>query len=100
MKAIEKDDPILHIPFVDGSANKWRGDWDAADPRVTPITADLSPLARRGVQVHGVVGRYDISSPDAILFGMKFEKAGVPGEWLDWDKQMHCFPMARSFGLR
>lgn len=99
IKVLEKDDPILRIPFIKESANKWRGDWDATDPRVSPLMADLGPLARRGVKIHGVYGRYDILSADAILFREKCEKAGVEGEWLDWKKQMHVFPLTWPYKL-
>jgi len=99
IKIIERHDPILRIPFINGTAKRWRGDWSPIDPRISPLYADVSPLARRDVQVHGVVGRYDILSPDAILFREKCNQAGVHGEWLDWRKQMHCFPLTWSFGL-
>ena len=99
IKVISKHDPLLRIPFLDHTAKQWRADWDAEDPRVTPIMADVSTLARREVKVHGVVARYDSLSPDAVLFRAKCEEAGVKGEWLDWDKQMHCFPLAWSYGL-
>ena len=94
MQAIEKHDPLFRIPDIKETARKWRADWDATDARVSPLMADVSLLARRGVKVHGVVGRYDILSCDAILFREKCEQAGVEGQWLDWDKQMHCFPLA------
>ena len=99
IKVLEKHDPLLTIPFINSTAQKWRGEWDAADPRVTPIMADVSALARRGVQVHGVVGRYDILSPDVVLFRAKCEQAGVKGEWLEWEKQMHVFPLAWPYKL-
>lgn len=99
MTAIERHDPILNIPFINSTAKKWRGQWDPSDPRVSPLYADLAPLARRGVQVHGITGRYDILGPDAILFREKCNQAQVKGQWLDWDKQMHCFPLTWSFKL-
>lgn len=99
MKKVEKHDPILRIPFVTENANAWRGEWDASDPRVSPLLADVSLFASRGVQCHGVVAGYDILGPDAVLFRDKCEKAGVHGEWMDWDKQMHCFPLAWRYKL-
>jgi len=99
IKVIEKHDPILRIPFINHTAKKWRGEWDPTDPRVSPLYADVVPLARRGVQVHGIVGRYDILGPDAILMREKCNQVGVKGEWLDWEKQMHCFPLTWSFHL-
>jgi hypothetical protein len=29
----------------------------------------------------------------------KLEEFGVKGEWLVWEKQMHCFPLAWTYGL-
>lgn len=100
IKALEKRDPILRIPFINESATAWRGEWQATDVRVSPLYADLTPLAKRGVKVHGVVGRYDILSPDAVLFREKCNQAWISGEWLDWERQMHCFPLMFSYKLR
>ncbi|KAK4539373.1 hypothetical protein LTR36_011003 [Oleoguttula mirabilis] len=99
IQVIEKHDPILRIPFINSTATAWRGSWDPSDPRISPLCADVTPLARRGVQVHGVVGRYDILGPDAVLMREKCSQAGVRGEWLDWEKQMHCFPLTWATGL-
>lgn len=96
---VQKHDPILRIPFVKGTADSWRGEWDAHDPRVSPLEGDVRLLARKGVELHGVVGRYDILSPDVLLFRNKCEEAGVGGNWLDWDKQMHVFPLAYTYKL-
>lgn len=99
IKLIEKHDPILRIPFINGTAKGWRGEWDPVDVKISPLYADVSLLARRHVKVHGVVGRYDILSPDAILFREKCNQAGVRGEWLEWQKQMHVFPLTWAFKL-
>ena len=99
IKVVAKNDPILRVPFIEMSARDWRGDWPAEDPRVSPLFGDVSLLARRGVQVHGVVGGYDMLGPDAVLMREKCNEAGVVGEWLDWDKQMHCFPLMWSYKL-
>jgi acetyl esterase/lipase len=99
IQEIKKHDPILREPFIKETARKWHAEWDPADPRVSPLFADVMPLARRGVKVHGVTGGYDMLSADAILFREKCEQAGVEGEWLQWDKQMHCFPLAWPYHL-
>lgn len=99
IQVIAKHDPLLRMPFIKETARKWHADWDAADPRVSPLMADVTPLASRGVKVHGVVGSYDMLSADANLFRDKCDKAGVEGEWLEWDKQMHCFPLAWPYKL-
>lgn len=98
-KEVEAHDPILRIPFCEANATKWRGGWSAEDPRITPLLADVSILAKRGVKVHGVVAGYDILGPDARLFRDRCAEAGVVGEWLDWEKQMHVFPLAFNYKL-
>lgn len=100
MHSIAKKDPILRIPFVIDTAKKWCGEWSPQDVRVSPLYADLQCIRKRGVKVHGVVGRYDILSPDAILFREKCSQARIQGEWLDWDKQIHVFPLIFRYGLR
>lgn len=100
IKEVEKHDPILRVPFIKNSAKTWCGEWDPSDVRVSPLLADIEPLARRGVLVHGVTGLYDILSPDGILFREKCKENGVKGEWLEWDKQMHDFPLTFAYKLR
>jgi acetyl esterase/lipase len=38
-------------------------------------------------------------APDAVKFRKACEKAGVTGEWLVWEGQMHCFPLTFSYGM-
>lgn len=98
--ALEKFDPLLRKSFIEDTAKAWRGDWDARDPRVSPLGADVRPLARRGVRVHGLTGGYDILSPDGILFREKCAREGVVGEWLHWEKQMHCFFLTAAYKVK
>lgn len=100
MDALEAYDPLLRISFIKDTARAWCGEWNASDIRVSPLLGDLSVLAKRGVPVHGLTGGYDILGPDARLFRDKCVEAGVRGEWLEWNKQMHCFPLAFSFRLK
>lgn len=95
--AVERHDPLLTIPFINASARAWAGDWDAFDPRVSPLAADLSPLAARGVAVNGIAGTYDVLCPDAGLFRDKCQEAGVRGEWLEWERQMHCWVLTARY---
>ena len=44
-------------------------------------------------------GTYDILHPDVKSMKARLEEAAVRGEWLIWDKQMHCFPLAWTYGL-
>jgi len=113
MQDIETHDPVLSVAFVKSTARAWctgvRDDTPAAhpqpaiaydDPRVSPLLADVAVLRTRGVQVHGVVGEYDVLTPDALLFRDKLQREGVRGKWLEWEKQMHCFILAGAgYGL-
>jgi acetyl esterase/lipase len=92
-------DPLLTPDFVKSTAKAWQGDWDATDSRLSPINSDLSLLRKAGVKVHGVIGSYDILSPDAIKFRDRCAAEGVRGCWLQWDKQIHCFPLTFGYGV-
>lgn len=96
---IAPKDPLLTPDMIRGTAKAWQGDWDPADHRISPINADVSLLAKRGVKVHGITAGYDVLSPDGILFREKCAQAGVEGEWLHWEKQMHCFVLTVPYGL-
>ncbi|KAF2208570.1 hypothetical protein CERZMDRAFT_49142 [Cercospora zeae-maydis SCOH1-5] len=100
MRTIAPKDPIFKIAFVKSTAEKWCGSWPPTDIRVSPLHASVEVLKTRRVKVHGVTGGYDILGPDAILMREKLSRAGVEGEWLDWDKQMHVFPLIFRYGLR
>lgn len=93
-------DPLLTPKFIKDTAKAWLGDWEATDRRVSPINADISLLAKVDIKVYGVTGGYDILAPDAVMFRNKCEEAGVKGQWLEWEKQMHCFPLTWPYGLR
>lgn len=100
IQKVAPHDPILRIPFINDNAKGWTGDWERSDPRVSPILADVSLLKKKGIACHGVTCSYDILGPDAVLFREKCRDAGVKGQWLAWEKQMHCFPLAWKYGLR
>ncbi|KAF2651889.1 alpha/beta-hydrolase [Lophiostoma macrostomum CBS 122681] len=92
-------DPILTPDFVKSTAKAWCGDWDPTDRRVSPLNADIGLLAKRRIRCHGITGGYDILGPDAVLLRDRLEEESVGGEWLEWDKQMHCFVLTWPYGL-
>jgi len=99
IEKLKNYDPILTPTFIKETARKWAGGWDPADPRLSPINANISLLAKAGVKVNGITGGYDILGPDGRLFCDACATAGVAGEWLYWDKQMHCFPLTWPYGF-
>lgn len=100
MVAAEKNDPIMTIAHTRSVSTHWVDDNMKADsPALSPILADLTSVRTLGIKVHGIIGTYDVLSPDAIAFRHRLEDFGVSGEWLEWDKQMHCFPLAAIYPL-
>lgn len=94
MIALDKKDPVLSLKTTKAAHAAWCGtDVSYTDPRVSPILGDLSLLQQRSVQVHGVNGGHDILAPDIRKFIDKLQYEGVEGRWLDWDRQMHVFPL-------
>lgn len=77
-----------------------------SDPAVSPLLnsdAAFRALRDRGVAIHGVVGTHDVLAPDALELMRKCERLEVPGRWLVWKGQMHCFPLAgggENIGIR
>lgn len=95
-----KFDPLLSPDIIRKTAAAWVGkDIDPADRIVSPINADFSLLAASGIRVHGVTAGYDVLSPDGVVFRNKLAEYGVKGEWLHWDKQMHCFVLTAPYRL-
>lgn len=105
IETIQDKDPILIAEESKQHATEWAGDWSLDDERISPAINHTGKdnlvqlLAEKGVKVHGVTAGYDILSPDALLLRKRLEEGGVYGKWLEWDKQMHCFPLAWFYGL-
>jgi len=75
------------------------------DPAISPLCHEqgvFASLAKHEIHVHGIIGTNDCLAPDALLFKDKCVKAQVPGRWLVWEGQMHCFALAGvyRFGLK
>lgn len=100
IERIAHHDPLLTPAVIRQTAKAWTGDWDPAERRVSPINADISLLALRGIKVHGVTAGCDVLAPDGVMFRNKLSEKNVRGEWLHWEKQMHCFVLTLPYGLR
>lgn len=100
IKKIAKFDPLLTPDVINQTAKAWHAEWDPADRRVSPINADISLLAKRGIKVHGVTAGCDVLAPDGVIFRNRCSEHNVQGEWLHWEKQMHCFVLTLPYGLR
>jgi acetyl esterase/lipase len=100
IKKIAHLDPLLTPDVINQTAKAWTGDWDPADRRVSPINADISLLAKRGIKVHGITAGCDVLAPDGVIFRNRCSEYNVQGEWLHWEKQIHCFVLTLPYGLR
>ncbi|KAF5023281.1 hypothetical protein F66182_4662 [Fusarium sp. NRRL 66182] len=125
IEKVDKVDPILTESAINGTASTWapgpshvyqqdnptnpsaklgneedRLDWSVEDPRVSPIHADLSVCIKHNVKIHGITASHDVLGPEAVEFREKCRKEGIDGDWLSWDSQMHCFPLAYKYGLK
>ena len=72
---------------------------DRDSPELSPIVADLSGLKKHNIQVHGLFGTYDLLADDNRLFRERLSRAGIQGEWLEWERQMHVFPLFFPYGF-
>ncbi|KAF2626338.1 alpha/beta-hydrolase [Macroventuria anomochaeta] len=97
---LRKFDPLLSPEIIKATAKAWHADdVDPTDRIVSPINADFSLLAKSGIRVHGVTAGYDVLSPDGIVFRNRLSEYGIQGEWLHWEKQMHCFVLTAPYRL-
>ncbi|USP73076.1 esterase lipase [Curvularia clavata] len=99
IEKIAPKDPLLTPQMIKNTAKAWQGDWDPADRRISPINADVTLLAKNNIKVHGITAGCDVLSPDGIIFREKCAQADVKGEWVHWEKQMHCFVLTVPYGL-
>lgn len=93
----ETKDPVLTRKIIEEVADAWKGDWELSDPRISPVLADLTVLKTAGIKVDGVLGGYDCLAPEGAQFKDKLAEVGITGEWLEWERQMHCFVLMFSY---
>jgi acetyl esterase/lipase len=93
---IDHGDSILSRNVIEEVANRWKGKWQLSDPKISPLLADLSGFRLAKMKVDGVVGKTNVLAPAAILFRKRLSEFGFAGDWLEWEKQMHCFPLLFS----
>lgn len=100
IEKLRKFDPLLSPEIIKATAKAWYSDdVNPADRIVSPINANFSLLAKSGIKIHGVTAGYDVLSPDGIVFRNRLSEYGVQGEWLHWEKQMHCFVLTAPYHL-
>ena len=96
---VEKREPVLRLPIEFETGKAWAASWSLDDPSHSPLYADVSDLRTRAAKIHGVLGTNDLLTSDVIRFRNRCEEAEIDGKWLEWEKQMHCFPLAWHYHL-
>ncbi|KAI0376993.1 Alpha/Beta hydrolase protein [Hypomontagnella monticulosa] len=97
---VDPQDPVLGKRTADAAAKAWAAGGDARDPYLSLNLANLGNVRACGMRIHGVLGTADVLAPDALEFLEKCRKESIQGNWLVWEGQMHCFPLAACYGLR
>ncbi|THV65149.1 alpha/beta-hydrolase [Aureobasidium pullulans] len=98
--AADKLDPLLGIPFTNGTAENWSRGADAEAPYISPVLADVGVFEERGIAIYGVTAGADVLAPPAKHFADRCREAGVDGKWLHWEGLMHCFVLAWCYGIK
>lgn len=97
MGPLERRDPLLTVESHNNEAKMWSHEVDPASPWLSPVLADVKALERAGIRIIGLTGGHDILTRSALEFRDACVTSGVSGAWLQWDRQMHCFPLVFSY---
>lgn len=104
----DKLDPILTEGITQGAADAWCKTWEwseglaEADPALSPALASKESwqkLRDSRLVVHGLYGTADRLAPDCKVFMDLCKREEIPGKWLVWERQMHCFPLTQCYGM-
>ncbi|KAI1254431.1 hypothetical protein MGN70_003834 [Eutypa lata] len=95
-------DKVMGQGAADEAAVAWsKGSFtDGQNRYLSPGLADLANLRASEIRIDGVIGTADVEAHDSMVFLQRCREAEVPGRWLVWEGQMHCFPLAACYGLR
>jgi acetyl esterase/lipase len=86
---VQPSDPWLGRDGTQVLIEHWRGNLDVADPRVSPLAADLRGLGPLTV----FCGTRDILNPDTRLLVDKARAAGVDVEYHEAPGLVHVYPL-------
>lgn len=84
-----KRDPILPLSTLAQVAEMYVGDWDAADPEVSPLYADCKGFPPMFL----LASNNEILLDDTVLFARRAIAAGVPTRFDIWPLLPHAFPL-------
>ncbi|KAI4838614.1 alpha/beta-hydrolase, partial [Aureobasidium sp. EXF-8845] len=77
LKATDKTDALLGIPFTNGTAENWSRGADPEAPWISPVLADVAVFRERGVAIYGITAGADVLAPPAKHFAELCKEQGV-----------------------
>lgn len=86
-------DPMITPEALQAGVTSYSGNLSAADPRLSPLFADLGGLSPVQIQVGGRERIYD----DASRLTDRLREAGVDVAFREWREMIHVWPLFGSF---
>jgi acetyl esterase/lipase len=87
-----KSDPLLPIAALHRVAELYAGNWDASDPELSPLYADLTGFP----PLFLLASDNEVVRDDTVLFAQRAREAGIATKLEIWPILPHAFPiMAR-----
>lgn len=85
----KKSDVYLSVPGLQRVGQRWQGDWDSTDPRLSPVAADWTPE----VPVQIFVGDKEIMYPDCQRFVENLRQQHVAVDFQVGQQMFHDYPI-------
>ena len=86
-------DPILPIAALQRVDAMYAGDWDASDPELSPLYADLAGFP----PLYLLASDSEVLLDDTVLLARRAREAGIPTKLDVWPILPHAFPLFEQF---
>ena len=88
-----RSDPLLPIVALQKVDEMYAGDWDASDPELSPLYADLTGFP----PLYLLASDSEVLLDDTVLLARRAREAGVPTKLEVWPILPHAFPLFERF---
>jgi len=88
-----KSDPLLPIAALQRVDEMYAGNWDASDPELSPLYADLTGFP----PLFLLASDNEVLRDDTILFAHRAREAGIATKLEVWPVLPHAFPLFARF---
>lgn len=82
-------DPMLPIASLQRVDEMYAGDWDASDPELSPLYADLTGFP----PLYLLASDSEVLLDDTVLLARRAREAGIPTQLEVWPILPHAFPL-------